>query len=280
MNPLAVDHGKAEEGRTMDRNADASNLISLEGSEPLIRKLTAAGPLTDRDIQVIERSHIRKVARDTDLFSEGDSVDDILFLREGWAYRYRLLGDGRRQVVNFLVPGDLVGPITPTAKQFVATLTDSMIHRLSRHNLADAMTDCPGISAAVESLIAAEYAQLAERTVSLGRRNAKERMAHFLLELFERLDRVGLVVENSFELPLTQEMIGDALGLSVVHVNRTLRTLREEGLATVGYGRATIHDVEALSVVAESEDGSHIPHEEVTGIIGNCGETPETDTCS
>jgi len=264
----------------MHRNADASNLISLEGSEPLIRKLTAAGPLTDRDIRVFERSHVRKVPRDTDLFSDGDSVDDILFLAEGWAYRYRLLGDGRRQVVNFLIPGDLVGPITPTAQQFAATLTDSLIRRLSRHNLADAMTDCPDFSAAVEALIAAEYAQLAERTVSLGRRNAKERMAHFLLELFERLNRVGLVDENSFELPLTQEMIGDALGLSVVHVNRTLRTLREERLATVGFGRATIHDPEVLSTVAESEDGSHVPREEVTGIIGECAKPQSTDTCS
>jgi CRP-like cAMP-binding protein len=190
-------------------------------------------------------------------------MGDILFLREGWAYRYSLLGDGRRQVVNFLVPGDLVGPFTSTAKQFAATLTGSSVCRVSRRDLAHSNRDCPAFSAAVEALIAAEYDLLAERTVSLGRRNAKERMAHLLLELFQRLDRVGLVADDSFELPLTQEMMGDALGLSVVHVNRTLRALREDGLATVGYGRATIHDPEALSVVADSEGIPRRPHQTV-----------------
>jgi CRP-like cAMP-binding protein len=88
-------------------------------------------------------------------------------------------------------------------------------------------------------------------------------MAHLLLELFQRLDRVGLVADDSFGLPLTQEMMGDALGLSVVHVNRTLRVLREDGLATVGLGRATIHDPEALSAVADSEGIARPPHRKV-----------------
>jgi CRP-like cAMP-binding protein len=253
----------------MQRNAGSSTFISLHGSEPLIRKLTAAGPLTEHEIRVIEQSDVRPLAQDTDIFSEGDAMGDVLFLREGWAYRYRLLADGRRQVVNFLIPGDLIGPFTPTAKQFAATLTTSSLCRLARRDLADAIRDRPAFSAAVEAMIAAEYDLLAERTVSLGRRNAKERLSHLLLELSERLKRVGLVAKDSFALPLTQEMIGDALGLSVVHVNRTLRALREEGLASVGYGRATIHDREALSRVANSEDGSHVPREEQTGIISS-----------
>ncbi len=243
-----------------------SNVISLRGSEPLIRKLTSAGLLADRDIKVLERSGVRTIAGKQDIYSEGDSMGDILFLREGWAFRYRLLGDGRRQVVNFLVPGDLIGPFTPTAKQFAATLTGSSVWRVSRREIADSNRECPAFSAAVEALIAAEYDLLAERTVSLGRRNAKERMSHFLLEFFERLQRVGLVSDNSFELPLTQEMMGDALGLSVVHVNRTLKALRKDGLATVAFGRATIHDPEALSLVADTEDGSHLPHEQVTEV--------------
>lgn len=247
----------------MYRETGSSNVISLRGSEPLIRKLTSAGLLWDRDIRVLEHSDVRSIARNTDIYSEGDEMGDILFLREGWAYRYSLLGDGRRQVVNFLVPGDLVGPFTSTAKQFAATLTGSSVCRVSRRDLAHSNRDCPAFSAAVEALIAAEYDLLAERTVSLGRRNAKERMAHLLLELFQRLDRVGLVADDSFELPLTQEMMGDALGLSVVHVNRTLRALREDGLATVGYGRATIHYPEALSVVADSEGIPRRPHQKV-----------------
>lgn len=248
----------------MRGKTDCPKIISLRGSEPLIRKLTSAGLLVDRDIRVLENSEVRTIAENRDIYSEGDALGDILFLREGWAFRYRLLGDGRRQVVNFLIPGDLIGPFTPTARQFAATLTGSSVCRISRREIADSNRDCPAFAAAIEALIAAEYDLLAERTVSLGRRNAKERMSHFLLELMERLDRVGLVSDNSFELPLTQEMLGDALGLSIVHVNRTLKALREDGLATVGFGRATIHDREALSVVADSEDSSQLPHEQVT----------------
>lgn len=248
----------------MERETVSSSVISLRGSEPLIRKLTSAGFIADREIRMLEQSDVRSIAPNTDIYSEGDAMGDILFLREGWAYRYRLLGDGRRQVVNFLVPGDLVGPFSPTAKQFVATLTDSTIWRVPRRDLANAPRDCPAFSAAVEALIVAEFDMLAERTVSLGRRNAKERMAHLLIELLGRLERVGLVKDNSFELPLTQEMMGDALGLSVVHVNRTLRALREERCATVGYGRATIHDREALSFVADLEDYNGPPSEPAT----------------
>ncbi len=248
----------------MDRETASSGIISLRGSEPLIRKLTSAGFIAERNFKVLEQSDVRSIAPNTDIYSEGDALGDILFLREGWAYRYSLLGDGRRQVVNFLVPGDLVGPFSPTAKQFAATLTGSSIWRVPRRDLANANRDCPAFSAAVEALIVAEFDMLAERTVSLGRRNAKERMAHLLMELLARLDRVGLVMDNSFELPLTQEMMGDALGLSVVHVNRTLRALREDGCATIGYGRATIHDPEALAVVADSDDACARPREEVT----------------
>lgn len=251
----------------MDRETASSSGISLRGSEPLIRKLTSAGFIADRDIRVVEQSDVRSIVANIDIYSEGDAMGDILFLRKGWAYRYRLLGDGRRQVVNFLVPGDLVGPFTPTAKQFVATLTGSSVWRVPRRDLANTPRDCPALSAAVEALIVAEFDMLAERTVSLGRRNAKERMAHLLMELLERLDRVGLVHDNSFELPLTQEMMGDALGLSVVHVNRTLKVLREDGCATVGYGRATIHDPEGLSLVADSENGYDLLHHQETPAI-------------
>jgi CRP-like cAMP-binding protein len=241
--------------------------VPMHSSEPLIRKLTSVGPVTNRDIKVLDCSHEERAPAGADLFSEGDSLGEVLFLRTGWAHRYRLLNDGRRQIVNVLVPGDLIGPFTPTAKQFAATLTPSSICRVSRADIARRMGDCPGFSAAVEALIASEFELLAERTVSLGRRNAKERIAFLLLEVYERLRRVGLVNGNSFELPLTQEVIGDALGLSVVHVNRTLRALREAKLATVGFGRATIHDLATLADVASAGEGSQVPAEEMTGII-------------
>jgi cAMP-binding proteins - catabolite gene activator and regulatory subunit of cAMP-dependent protein kinases len=242
-------------------------IILLHKFDLVLRKLFSMGRLSDDEVRILSRSYCHRIAHDTDVFAEGDSVEDFLFLVQGWAFRYRLLDDGRRQVLNFLVPGDVVGPFAPTAQHFVAALTDVAVCRLPRRELACGTRYCPGLCAAIEALMVTEFDMLAERTVSLGRRNAKERVAHLLLELFERLKRVELVDGNSFEIPLTQEIIGDAVGLSVVHVNRTLRVLREEGLATVGFGRATIHDRTALIMVASSEDGSHLQREQLTGIL-------------
>lgn len=230
----------------------ASPILTLPERGPLFRKLAAAGCFSDGVTGVLGGCAVRHVAQGTDIIAEGDRVGELFFLEKGWAYRYRLLGNGRRHIVNVLVPGDIVGPFTSVAKQFVATLTQSSIYCLARCNLGDERRTCAGFSAAVEALIAAEYEMLAERTVSLGRRNAKERIAHFLIEVFERLERVDLAGGQSFDLPLTQETMGDALGLSVVHVNRTLKALRQDGLATVGSGRATIHDFAALSRMADS----------------------------
>lgn len=260
----------------MHHSTDGRNLISLQGNEPLLRKLMATGSLNKDDIRAFDRLAIERAPRETDIFSEGDSIRDLIFLREGWACRYRLLDDGRRHIVNFLLPGDIVGPFTPTARQFVAAITDLMLCRLSRETVANQTIGHSGISAAIETLMAAEYELIAERTVSLGRRNAKERTAHLLMELHARLDRIGRVDGNSFELPLTQENIGDALGLSIVHVNRTVRALREERIATVGYGRVTIHDLERLATLAHAEIGSAAAMEEATGFSprSDVGVTP------
>lgn len=250
----------------MHHTDHGKRVISLKGSEPLLRKLMAVGSLSDDDIETLDRLDVERAPRECDVFSEGDSIRDLIFLREGWACRYRLLDDGRRHIVNFLLPGDIIGPFTPTAHQFVAGITDLTLCRLSRDLISTQALRYSGISAAIEALMVAEYELIAERTVSLGRRNAKERTAHLLMELHERLARIGRVADNSFELPLTQENIGDALGLSIVHVNRTVRALREDRIATVGYGRVTIHDFERLAELAHAEVGSGVVLEEATGL--------------
>jgi CRP-like cAMP-binding protein len=219
------------------------------GSDPLARSLVTSAALTDRDTSPLGANGVFHVSRDTDIFPDGGSIGDILLLRRGWACRYRLL-DGRRQILGFLVPGDLIGPFTSTAPHFARTLTDASLQRVSRRALADGMKARPGLSAALAALIDAEYRMLAERAVRLERQNAKERMAHLMFGLYDRLNAAGLVANNSFALPVTQETIGDALGLSVVHVNRTIRSMHEEKIATIGFGHVTIHDLDRLSVLA------------------------------
>jgi|GEM_PF-665376 CRP-like cAMP-binding protein len=236
-------------------------------TNPIQCRLEGTRALSRRDILVLDNAETQRIESSHDIFSEGDNRTTLAFLEDGWACRYRLLGDGRRQIINFHVPGDLVGPITPTAKSFAAAVSECIVRYVSRDTLFDRIGASMSLSAAIEVMFAADYEMMAERTVSLGRRNAKERISHLFLELHGRLDRVGLVRDGSFAMPLTQEMIGDALGLSIVHVNRTLRVLRQEGLVTAGFGRATIHDSERLIEVAGAQDGSHLPVDQNTGLI-------------
>lgn len=246
---------------------EAATATACYGSDAVLRHLEDTCVLDGDEIALVRDAEARNVARDVDVFAEGDELVDLIFLSDGWACKYRLLGDGRRQVINIHVPGDLIGPHTPRARCFAAALTETVVRRIPRTRIANAGDVALSLVSAIEGLMAADYEMMAERTVSLGRRNAKERMAHFLLELYARLGRVGLVRDRSFPMPLTQELIGDTLGLSVVHVNRTLRALREEGLVTAGYGRVTIHDPDGLIAAAAAEDGSHGPVVRATGLI-------------
>lgn len=220
-----------------------------------LRHISKLATGSDDEIGMPIRLESRRISKHHDIFAEGDTLRDVMFLRQGWAYRYRLLGDGRRHIVNFLIPGDFIGPYFPTAAHFCGALTDIVLCQAPRSDFANVNRDCPALASALEAIMASEYRLLSERLVSLGRRNARERMAHLLVELYERMRRVGLVNDKSYEFPVTQEILADTLGLSVVHVNRTLRSLREDGLATVGFGRVCIRDLDGLVDVAGAEDG-------------------------
>lgn len=222
-----------------------------------LRHISKLATGSETEIGMPIRLETRRVPKNHDVFSEGDTLRDVMFMREGWAYRYRLLGDGRRHIVNFLIPGDFVGPYFATAAHFCGTLTDVTLCQAPRSDFTNANRDCPALATALEAIMATEYRLLSERLVSLGRRNAKERMAHLLVELYDRMRRVGLLYDNSYEFPVTQEVLADTLGLSVVHVNRTLRSLREDGLAIVGFGRVCVRNIEGLMEVAGADDTAH-----------------------
>lgn len=196
---------------------------------------------------------IRHIERNHDIFLEGEHVDGLFVLQEGWAYRYRLLDDGRRFISGFLIDGDLIGPFTVAASHFVATLTDATIGRASKERLRALIAQSPDLVAAVTNAMTEEHEMLSQRALNLARCNAKERMAQLLLELSERTRRAGLSDGLSFKFPVSQEIMADCLGLSIVHVNRTLRCLREERIALVGYGTVNILDYPRLCETAGSE---------------------------
>lgn len=188
----------------------------------------------------------RCVASRTELFREGDPIPRPTLVLSGWAARVRELSDGRRQILGLLLPGDLIGIARrrhPVAIGNIVALTPMTICPAPRQ---DDLDDA-GLSNAYDRSRSLEEHYLFAQIVRLGRLSAYERMADLLLELWERLKLAGIASASRFPVPLTQDLLADTLGLTSVHVNRTLQTLRREGVLTLGAGMATLHDAARLA---------------------------------
>jgi CRP-like cAMP-binding protein len=225
---------------------------------PLTDKLTRLVSLSPEEIAVLGdlQSTIRKVARNREIISEGRKYDGLLVLIAGVSIRYRILHDGRRQVLNITLPGDFIGfpgCFFESALYSITALTDCAVSAVPFARLLGFFEKYPRLAATIFWSFSCEAAMYAEHLIDVGRRSALERVAHFLLELLTRLQAIGLADEHSYQMPLTQELIGDALGLSVPHVSRTLRQLREDDLVAVEGQRVIIKDIEALGTLADFE---------------------------
>ncbi|HET8728036.1 MAG TPA: Crp/Fnr family transcriptional regulator [Alphaproteobacteria bacterium] len=226
---------------------------------PLLRKLEAFGPLSGRDAALIDEvgRQRRPVPAQTLLVAEADPAPGAFLIHAGWTVRYRLLADGRRQILEVLLPGDIAVVHLPPhgpADHSILTVTAAAVAPVAPERLMALMREETPLGAALWSSAAWDRALLRERVVSIGRRSAYERTAHLLLELWHRLDMVGFADGNTFGFPLTQLILADALGLSIVHVNRTLRRLQEDGLVRQSARSMTILDAAKLAAVAEFDE--------------------------
>ena len=191
-----------------------------------------------------------------------------MILVDGVAIRSRVLHDGRRQILNIAIPGDIIGfpaCFFETALYTITALTDTQVASVSFAQLLGLFADHPRVAATIFWSFSCEAAMYAEHLIDVGRRSSVERVAHFLLELLMRLQAVGLADASSYHMPLTQELIADALGLSLQHVNRTLRQLREEGFLGIEGQRIVIRDVEALGALADF-DRTYLSHFRMTDL--------------
>lgn len=226
---------------------------------PLLRKIATVLNLSEAErafVRDLDKSR-RPVSARTDLVKQGERYDRVGILQAGWAIRYKTLSDGRRHVINFLLPGDVFGvflQLFEIPDHSIAMLTDGTLAAFETHQLVEAFRDHPRVAAAFTWFAAREESIIAERATSLGRRTALERMAHIVLELYRRLEAVELAGNGSFELPVTQEILADTLGLSLVHANRTLRKLREIGLVDIEGKTILLQNIRALKVVADFDD--------------------------
>jgi CRP-like cAMP-binding protein len=198
------------------------------------------------------------VRRGQQLTREGQTEHKAFVLQTGWACSFKTLVDGARQIISFPIAGDIVGlrsVLLRTADHSFAALTDAVVQPLQGAHIMRCVTEYPRLGAALLWAASRDEAMVVEHLVNIGRRSAIQRTAHFFMELAERLSLVGLATEAEFRCPLSQFVLADALGLTSIHVNRTLRQLRERKLLTIRRGVVTIHDLAGLRKLAGFQGG-------------------------
>jgi CRP-like cAMP-binding protein len=225
-------------------------------AEPVIRRLNALRPLSEVGISAVSSAlagRMAKAGAGEDLVCEGDRCDSVRLFLSGWACRYKALEDGRRQIVSFVLPGDTCDAyvyLLSSMDHSLATLTPVSYCELDRAAFERLMSADVSVAEAFHCELLSGRAIQREWAINLGRRDALERVAHLICELFERLRVVGLAEGNSFGFPVTQMDLADATGLSTVHLNRTLQQLRAERLISLKDRTLTIADPGALRSAA------------------------------
>jgi CRP-like cAMP-binding protein len=225
------------------------------GCDRFVAKLSAASHLPSEDAEALAQlcANVRTIAAKHDVISEGDRPDHVHIVLEGWAARYKILPDGTRQITAFLIPGDFCDLHMTMLAQMdhgILALTRCRVAYVPHRLMEDLPLDRPRLGRALWRVTLVDEAVLRSWIVNLGRRDAAERIAHLFCELHARLALVGLVRDERFDLPLTQDVIADATGLTSVHVNRVLQKLRGDGLITLASGQLTILDVDGLRKLA------------------------------
>ena len=203
--------------------------------ELLIRNLELRAPLPEDDRKaMLGLSHtLRTLEPSSYTIREADPPNFCAVLISGFAYRQKLTGDGSRQIVALQIPGDaldLQHLFLDTADHNVQMLTRGQVAYVPRDELQELARSRPAIGHAILVKILVEASIFREWILNVGRRESRARLAHLLCELALRLNAEGLAEDYGYELPMTQEQLADAVGLTPVHVNRTLKALEAEGL--------------------------------------------------
>jgi CRP-like cAMP-binding protein len=222
----------------------------------LIRKLRSISPLAEDEKNCLATLQFttRSVPADQDIVREGDRPSECCLVIEGFVCRYKLTDEGRRQIFSFHLPGDIPDLQSLHLKVMdhsLMTLAPSKLAFISHESLAGVMHRCPRVADVLWRDTLIDGAVFREWMLGIGRRTAATRIAHVLCEVLVRMRAVGLADERRCELPVTQAELGDALGLSTVHVNRSLQELRGKGLITLRGSVLTVEDWDGLKEAGE-----------------------------
>jgi CRP/FNR family transcriptional regulator len=225
----------------------------------LLRAQPLFTPFTPAELAFMQRFKTGEVQvpRGGSVLNQGEKSPRLFTVLSGMGTRSVLLEDGRRQVINFVFPGDLLGlqaGLLGEAKHSVTAATPMVLCSFARDGLWQLFRDQPERAYDLTWIGAVEEHFLGETIASLGQRDARERMAWALLRIWRRLAAVGLAREGAVPLPFRQQELADALGLSLVHTNKTVARLRRDGLAIWQDGQLSIPDKDALAREAGVQD--------------------------
>ncbi|MEY9109315.1 CRP-like cAMP-binding protein [Bradyrhizobium yuanmingense] len=217
---------------------------------PLTRKLELFGELPAEDRRLLDAvaTNRRSVPAKSSIIQEGDAPSDVHLVLSGFACRSKVLANGRRQIFAYLVPGDFCDLHVFILKRMdhsIETLSPCEMVAIPRARVLE-LTGRPAIARALWWSNLVDEATLREWLVNLGQRDAVQRIAHLFCELHLRLASVGLARDGEFSLPISQSELGDTMGLSTVHVNRALQSLRRQGLIGLESHVLTIPDIDRL----------------------------------
>ena len=233
-----------------------SLLVADSPLSSLIRKLERYHALDAAERRAIERLpiSIKNTRRGQDIIREGDNCDFVCMVMEGFAFRYSIVESGKRQIMAFCLPGDipdLQSMALDKMDHTLGSLRACTIAEIPHKAIRDLFEEQPRLAEVLwrETLI--DAAIFRKWLVSVGRRSAAGCIAHIICEFVTRMKAIGRSDGVTCEFPMTQTDLGDAAALSLVHVNRSLRELREGRLVTVFPNRLTIHDWEGLKRLAE-----------------------------
>ncbi|MBU4529219.1 MAG: Crp/Fnr family transcriptional regulator [Hoeflea sp.] len=230
-----------------------------QDASALVRRLGRSMLLTSEEVEYLETMQVNQASVDKgdEFLHDGEPLRLTFLIRSGWVMRYRITAGGRRLIIGISLPGDFIGlhvNFKNSSIYSAAALTNSSLALIEPVRILEIHRRFPVLASGLDWMTVRHTNILAEHKVSLGARTAAQRILHFLLELWTRLEQVGLANGKGFELELTQEQIGDCMGLSTVHVNRSISRLCKENLVRIDKGMVTFPQVNRSVSFADFDD--------------------------
>lgn len=230
-------------------------MTQLAMNNRFVAKMALLAGLDSTDTEALDHAtrFATKYAAGVDLIREGDRPGPVFVMLEGWACRYKVLPNGSRQIVGLLMPGDccdlhigLLGEMDHS----IQTITPAHVSKVDRQSMEALLAQHPAIAKAMYISQLVDEGTMRAWITSMGRRDCVSRLAHLMCELYIRASNVGLEVEPSFAMPLSQVLMSDCLGMTPVHLNRVLKEIRLSGAMTIVRGDVTIADPKMLARLA------------------------------